>query len=107
MFLDIFRRPVYISKCNVSETGFCLRLQGKPAQLGPIDRVSPYFRIIFGQLIMNNDKIRKKSTTTFGFMEPTLKGPPFFYFESGIFVFTRHQLINFQKPNMTKIAQSA
>jgi hypothetical protein len=28
----------------VSETGFCLRLQGKPAQLGPVDRGSPYLR---------------------------------------------------------------
>jgi hypothetical protein len=27
MFLDIIHRPVYISKHNVSETGFCLRLQ--------------------------------------------------------------------------------
>jgi hypothetical protein len=29
MFLDIIHRPVYISKHNVSETGFCLRLQVK------------------------------------------------------------------------------
>jgi hypothetical protein len=33
--------PVYFSKHNVSETGFCLRLQVKPTQLGPIDRASP------------------------------------------------------------------
>jgi hypothetical protein len=33
-------RPVYISKHNVSETGFCLHLQVKPTQLGPIDRAS-------------------------------------------------------------------
>jgi hypothetical protein len=39
-FLDITKRPVYlkhrpvyISKHNVSETGFCLRLQVKPTQL--------------------------------------------------------------------------
>jgi hypothetical protein len=46
MFLDIIhlpvfiqkRRPVYISKHNVSENGFYLRLQVKPTQLGPIDR---------------------------------------------------------------------
>jgi hypothetical protein len=38
MFLDVIQRPVYISKQNVSETGFCLRLQVKPTQLGPIDR---------------------------------------------------------------------
>jgi hypothetical protein len=32
MFLDIVHRPVYISKHNVSETGFCLRRQVKPTQ---------------------------------------------------------------------------
>jgi hypothetical protein len=36
--------PVYFSKHNVSETGFCLRLQVKPTQLGTIDRASPYLR---------------------------------------------------------------
>jgi hypothetical protein len=36
--------PVYISKHNVSETGFCLRHHVKPTQLGPIDRASPYLR---------------------------------------------------------------
>jgi hypothetical protein len=30
MFLNITRRPVYISKHNVSETEFFLRLQVKP-----------------------------------------------------------------------------
>jgi hypothetical protein len=35
-------RPVYFSKQNVSDTGFYLRLQVKPTQLGPIDRASPY-----------------------------------------------------------------
>jgi hypothetical protein len=52
MFLDIIQclvlsknRPVYFSKHNVSETGFCLRLQVKPTQLGPIDRDSPCLRI--------------------------------------------------------------
>jgi hypothetical protein len=43
MFQDIIHRPVFIqkhvpvyfSKHNVSETGFCLRLQLKPIQLGP------------------------------------------------------------------------
>jgi hypothetical protein len=34
--------PVYFSKHNISETGFCLSLQVKPTQLGPIDRTSPY-----------------------------------------------------------------
>jgi hypothetical protein len=37
-------RPVYISKHNVSDTGFCLRLQVKSTQLGPIDRANPYLR---------------------------------------------------------------
>jgi hypothetical protein len=37
MFLDIIHRPVYILKHNVSETGFCFRLQVKLTQLGPID----------------------------------------------------------------------
>jgi hypothetical protein len=31
-------------KHNVSETRFCLHLQVKPTQLGPIDRASPYLR---------------------------------------------------------------
>jgi hypothetical protein len=35
-------RPVSLSKHNVSETGFCLRLQVKTTQLGPIDRANPY-----------------------------------------------------------------
>jgi hypothetical protein len=37
-------RPVYISNHNVSETGFCLRIQVKSTQLGRIDRASPYLR---------------------------------------------------------------
>jgi hypothetical protein len=32
---------------NVSKTEFCLRLQVKPTQLGPIDRASPYLRTIW------------------------------------------------------------
>jgi hypothetical protein len=32
----------YLKTYNVSETGFCLRLQVEPNQLGPIDRASPY-----------------------------------------------------------------
>jgi hypothetical protein len=34
MFLDIIHRPVFILKYKVTETGFCLRLQVKPTQLG-------------------------------------------------------------------------
>jgi hypothetical protein len=41
-FLDIIHRPVYTSKHNVSETGFCPRLQVKPTQLDPINTASPY-----------------------------------------------------------------
>jgi hypothetical protein len=39
--LYLKNRPVYFLKHNASETGFCPRLQVKPAQLGPIDRASP------------------------------------------------------------------
>jgi hypothetical protein len=39
-------RPVYFSKHNISETGFCLRLQVKPTQFVPIDRASPYLRTL-------------------------------------------------------------
>jgi hypothetical protein len=52
MFLDIIhrlvfclkRRPVYISKHNVLDTGLYLRPQVKPTLLGPIDRASPHLR---------------------------------------------------------------
>jgi hypothetical protein len=44
MFLVIIHRPVYITEHNVSETGFSLRLQMEPTQLGPIHRASPYLR---------------------------------------------------------------
>jgi hypothetical protein len=52
MILDIIdrpvfiykHRPVYFLKHNVSETGFCLRLQVKPTQLGPVVRAVPYLR---------------------------------------------------------------
>jgi hypothetical protein len=55
MFLDIIQclvfclkcRPVYISKHNVSETGFYLRPQVKPTLLGTIDRASPHLRTNF------------------------------------------------------------
>jgi hypothetical protein len=35
---------LFIFRNNISETGFCLRLQVKPTQLVPIDRGSPYLR---------------------------------------------------------------
>jgi hypothetical protein len=40
IILDIIHRPVFYLKHDVSETGFCLRLQGEPAQFGPINRAS-------------------------------------------------------------------
>jgi hypothetical protein len=42
--LYLKHRLVYFSKHNVSETGFRLRFQVKPTQLGPIDRASPHLR---------------------------------------------------------------
>jgi urease beta subunit len=39
VFLDVIRRPDYISKHNVSETGFRLRLQVKPTQAQSIELV--------------------------------------------------------------------
>jgi hypothetical protein len=33
-----------LTKNNVSEIGFYIRLQVKPTQLGPIDRASPYLQ---------------------------------------------------------------
>jgi hypothetical protein len=45
MFLDIIHHPGFICcylKQNVLEAGFCLRLQVKPTQLGPINRASPH-----------------------------------------------------------------
>jgi hypothetical protein len=38
--LDIIHRPVFHLKHNVSETGFCLRIQVEHTQLGLIDRPS-------------------------------------------------------------------
>jgi hypothetical protein len=56
IFLSLSKnRPVYFSKHNVSETLFCLRLQVKPTQLGPIDRASPYHRT--GRWIMSRNII--------------------------------------------------
>jgi hypothetical protein len=52
IFLDIIlvlslskSTVLFIFQNNVSETGFGLRLQVKPIQLGPIGRASPYLRI--------------------------------------------------------------
>jgi hypothetical protein len=38
--LDIIHRPVLYLKHDVSETGFCLRLQVEITQVGPIERAS-------------------------------------------------------------------
>jgi hypothetical protein len=58
MFLDIIHRPVLYKTYNVSETGFCLRLQVEPIQLGPIDRASPCLRTP----APTQDRIYKPST---------------------------------------------
>jgi hypothetical protein len=39
-FLDSIHRPVFYLKHDVSEIGFCLRLQVEPTELGQIDRAS-------------------------------------------------------------------
>jgi hypothetical protein len=62
MFLDIIHRPVYFQEHNVSETGFCLRLQVKPTQLGPIDRASPYLRTQIVGLVHNRHDTQNKIT---------------------------------------------
>jgi hypothetical protein len=43
--LDLTTPSSVFLKHNISETGFCFRLEVKPTQLGPIDRASPYLRI--------------------------------------------------------------
>jgi hypothetical protein len=43
--LSLLKTPsCFYWKHNVSATGFCLRLQEEPTQLGRIDRASPYLR---------------------------------------------------------------
>jgi hypothetical protein len=48
VFLDIIHRPVIFLLLllfhNIPETEFCLCLQIKHTQLGPIDGASPYIR---------------------------------------------------------------
>jgi hypothetical protein len=53
-------RPVYFSK-QVSQIGFCLRLQVKPTQLGPIDRASPYLAVLE---LLRQTKIYGEGKTT-------------------------------------------
>jgi hypothetical protein len=48
-----------IFRNNISETGFCLRLQVKPTQLGPLDRTSPYLRTA----VPTQDRIYKSKAT--------------------------------------------
>jgi hypothetical protein len=38
--LDIIHRPVFYLKQDFSDTGFCLRLQVEPTQMGPTDRAT-------------------------------------------------------------------
>jgi hypothetical protein len=42
---------VYFSKHSVSETGFCLRLQVKPTQLGPMDKANFSLRRLKGCVV--------------------------------------------------------
>jgi hypothetical protein len=44
VFLDIHFYVLFNLKHNVSENGFCLRLQVRSTELAPIDRASLYFR---------------------------------------------------------------
>jgi uncharacterized membrane protein YkgB len=39
---------------SIPETGFCLRLQVEPTQLGPVDRASPYLRYLYQHKIHVN-----------------------------------------------------
>jgi hypothetical protein len=48
VFLGIIHCPVFLFKTyNVLETGFCLHLQVKLTQLGPIDKASSYLQTGF------------------------------------------------------------
>jgi hypothetical protein len=40
IIFDIIRRPVFYLQHNLSEIGFCLRLQVEPIQRGPINIAS-------------------------------------------------------------------
>jgi hypothetical protein len=54
VFLDISLSPILFlfETHNVSEIGFCLRLQVEPTQLGPIDRASLYL----GRCVLNKNR---------------------------------------------------
>jgi hypothetical protein len=67
MFLGIIHRSVYISKHDVSETGFCLRLQVKHTQLVSIDRASSYCLIFCSRILnhysyLSHDRLTSVST---------------------------------------------
>jgi hypothetical protein len=47
-------------KNDISETGFCLRLQVKHKELGPIDRASSYLRVP----VPTQDRIHHKPSRT-------------------------------------------
>jgi hypothetical protein len=71
MFMDIIhvlslsKTPscVYLKTHNVSETGFCLRLQVKPTQLGPIDRASPCLSLRKAVFLNKNRTVLDKNRT--------------------------------------------
>jgi hypothetical protein len=69
--LDIIHRPVFYLEHNVSETGFCLRLQVEPTKLGPKDEASFCLRsgqeteiisIYWSQMIRFRLKTEKESS---------------------------------------------
>jgi hypothetical protein len=61
-FLDIIHRPVSYLKHDVSETGFCFRLQVGPAQSDPIERAGLC--------------LQPPATTPTGFIKLTQHNPP-------------------------------
>jgi hypothetical protein len=61
--LDTIHRPVFYLKHDISDTGFCLRLQVVPTQLGKIDRASPCIDCqSFQSLSLPRDLITGKAT---------------------------------------------
>jgi hypothetical protein len=59
--LNIIQRPVFNLDHDVSETGFCLRLEVEHTHLGPVDRASLC--------------LRTPATLSMGFIEPTEHKP--------------------------------
>jgi hypothetical protein len=60
--LEIIHRPVFYLKLDVMETGFCLRIQVEPVQMGPVNRANICFRT--------------QATTSIVFIKLTQQKPP-------------------------------